>query len=74
MNNIETPISSALIKVKQYVELFYLKQKLNPIEFWNRKKVYSGLYEMSLKYLNISAILVPSERVFSKLVCNQRRK
>ncbi|XP_018398072.1 PREDICTED: zinc finger BED domain-containing protein 1-like [Cyphomyrmex costatus] len=74
--NVETPTSSALIKVKQYVELPYLERKLNPIEFWeNRKKIDSGLYEISLKYLSIPATSVPSERVFSKagLVCNQRK-
>lgn len=72
--NTETPTSTALIKVRQYMELSYLERKLNLLEFWrDRKQIYSDLYEMSLKYLSISATSVSSERVFSKAgLCNLR--
>ncbi|CAG9788285.1 unnamed protein product [Diatraea saccharalis] len=68
-SSMENPSISAMIKVKQYVELPYLDRKVNPLEFWELRKV------TAMKYLCIPATSVPSERVFSKagLLCNQRR-
>lgn len=41
--NMETLISSAIIKIKQYVELPYLERKFNLLEFWeDRKEIYKG--------------------------------
>ncbi|KAL0872158.1 hypothetical protein ABMA27_004567 [Loxostege sticticalis] len=75
-SNMDNPSTSAIIKVKQYVELPYLDRKANPLKFWELRKVTNNnLYKIALKYLCIPATSVPSERVFSKagLLCNQRR-
>lgn len=72
----QTPISSASMVVKQYLDLPYLDRKQNPIEFWEqRKHIFPTLYRIAFKYLCIPASSVPSERLFSKagLVTNQRR-
>ncbi|XP_036345286.1 zinc finger BED domain-containing protein 1-like [Rhagoletis pomonella] len=75
-SNMATPTSSAIVKVKQYVQLPYLQRNMDPCEFWESRKIISkGLYKMSQKYLCIPATSVPSERVFSTagLLCNNRR-
>ncbi|CAH2104773.1 unnamed protein product [Euphydryas editha] len=72
----QTPVSSATLIMKQYIDLPNLNRKLDPILYWEeRKKVMPELYNMAMKYLCIPATSVPAERVFSKaaLVCNQRR-
>lgn len=73
---VQIPQSSATVIVKQYLDLPYLARKEDPLQFWEqRKKVFSNLHKIALKYLCIPATSVLSERVFSKagLVCNQRR-
>ncbi|CAK1592121.1 unnamed protein product [Parnassius mnemosyne] len=72
----QTPISSASIVLRQYLDLPYLDRKQNPIHFWKqRENVYPTLCRMAYKYLCIPATSVPSERLFSKagLLTNQRR-
>ncbi|CAB3227782.1 unnamed protein product [Arctia plantaginis] len=38
-SSMENPSTSAIIKVKQYVELPYLDRKANPLTFWELRKV-----------------------------------
>lgn len=72
----QTPVSSAIVAVNQYLEMPYLERKANPLEFWEqRRNLLPHLAEMAFKYLSIPATSVPSERLFSKagLVTNDRR-
>ncbi|XP_052753998.1 E3 SUMO-protein ligase ZBED1-like [Galleria mellonella] len=72
----QTPISSASIMLKQYLDAPYLDRKKDPLQFWEeRKHIFPSLYRMACKYLCIPATSVPSERLFSKagLLTNQRR-
>ncbi|XP_046973455.1 E3 SUMO-protein ligase ZBED1-like [Vanessa cardui] len=75
-NTQQTPLSSASIVLKQYLEIPYLDRKQNPLDFWEqRKHVLPSLYIMAHRYLCIPATSVPSERLFSKagILTNQRR-
>lgn len=47
-SSMENPTTSAIIKVKQYVELPYLDRKANPLKFWELRKITnSGLYKIA---------------------------
>ncbi|XP_036345283.1 zinc finger BED domain-containing protein 1-like [Rhagoletis pomonella] len=40
-SNMATPTSSAIVKVKQYVQLPYLQRNMDPCEFWESRKIIS---------------------------------
>ena len=71
-----TLATTAVLSVRQYLELPHCDRKLNPLYFWEKKKhMMAELYELHLKYSVTPATSVPSERLFSKAgqVTNVRR-
>lgn len=71
-----TDTSTAVILIRQNMNLPYLNCNENPIPFWkNHSSVLVHLIEIALKYAWISATSVPSERIFSKAgqIVSQRR-
>lgn len=57
----QTPISSASVVLKQYLDLNNLDRKQDPLQFWEeRKNIFPSLYKLALKYLCIPATSVPS--------------
>lgn len=71
-----TPTTSAILIIKQYLEMPYFDRKQDPLQFWKmHHSTFPELYTLASKYLNIPATSVPSERIFSKagMITNLRR-
>lgn len=71
-----TPLSSAMVIIKQYLDLPLIPRNKNPFDFWETyRTVFPELFELATKYLCVPATSVPSERVFSKAgqITNERR-
>jgi hypothetical protein len=74
-STLSTGITASLI-IRQYLEMPYLNRKQSPLDFWKKNKnTFPELYMLQMKYLNVPATSVPSERVFSKAgqITNDRR-
>jgi len=64
---VSTPMSSAIIEVRQYLEEPNIGRHEDPLVWWKgRVSVYPRLSAMAKRQLSIVATSVPSERVFSK--------
>lgn len=62
------PTTTAMLYLRQYLELPHCDRLSNPLEFWEKHKyTMPELYKLHLKYLGIPATSVPSERLFSKV-------
>lgn len=71
-----TPVSDAIIILKNYRDLKYENRNANPLEFWNKNQLlFPQLSSLARKYLCVPATSVPSERIFSKagLITKDRR-
>lgn len=65
--SVVTPTTTAMLTVKQYLQLPNLDRTKCPFEFWSQNKsMFPELYELAQKYLSIPGTSVPSERIFSK--------
>ncbi|CAG9829737.1 unnamed protein product [Diabrotica balteata] len=59
--------TTAIIMIRQYLELPLQERNKDPLEFWTKHQILlPELYELAVKYLCIPGTSVPSERVFSK--------
>lgn len=62
-----TSNSSAIVLMKQYMNMPYQHLNCNIVEYWrDHKSLLHPLSEIALKYIMIPATSVPSERIFSK--------
>lgn len=62
-----TPVSSALMEFRQYIEEPIIMRTEDPLLWWkSREMIYPKLSILARKYLGIVATSVPSERIFSK--------
>ncbi|XP_037962432.1 E3 SUMO-protein ligase ZBED1 [Plutella xylostella] len=71
-----TPIATAIVMLRQYMETPLFNRKKDPMEYWrDHERTFPELYKMAKKYLCIPATSVPSERLFSKAgyVLSERR-
>lgn len=62
-----TPMTTAILELRQYSEELPLERHKNPLDWW---KIHEGTYphiaKLAKKHLSLVATSVPSERVFSK--------
>lgn len=71
-----TPTTTAILAIRQYLELPYIERSKSPLEFWKEHKLmFPEFYELATKYLCVPGTSVSSERVFSKTgqLTNDRR-
>lgn len=61
---VTTPVSDAIIHIRQYIEKPRLERHSCPLAYW--EKSCNQLKDLAFKYLSIPATSVPSERIFSK--------
>lgn len=61
---VTTPVSDAIIDIRQYIEKPRLEKHSCPLAYW--EKSCNQLKDLAFKYLSIPATSVPSERIFSK--------
>lgn len=61
---VSTPVSDAIIDIRQYIEKPVIDRSTSPLEYWHKSS--STLRELAFKYLSIPATSVPTERIFSK--------
>ena len=76
VNNKTTPLSAAIIEIRQYAEEPNIGRKDNPLTWWkSREMIYPRLAKLAKKNLSVVATSVPSERVFSKTgqIISERR-
>jgi hypothetical protein len=63
----QTPTSSVLPEIDQYLKAPLLARSENPLQWWKENKNnYHNIFKVVCKYLCTVATSVPSERLFSK--------
>jgi len=72
---IATPLSDAIIDIRQYIEKPVIDRRACSLDYWSTSN--NMLRKMADKYLCIPATSVPSERIFSKagkIMSNKRNR